>query len=163
MGGQLANTRTLSSNEIYRVQVLLIANMFVGIWVYRIWPWKMSPFEDIFPIEYADVPFYFHSIHSILVYWRVLQITQWYSGIPRVINEFVGPSFTKRSTVSCLNLQLRCFPRVPLVGNELYRGWKKPYHLMVWVHPRKLTWLTGKSPFSIGNTSSFMVDVPLSC
>ena len=29
--------------------------------------------------------------------------------------------------------------------------------------PWKLTWQAGKSQFSIGNTSSFMVDVPLSC
>ena len=29
--------------------------------------------------------------------------------------------------------------------------------------PRKLTWQAERSPFSIGNTFSFMVDVPLSC
>ena len=31
-----------------------------------------------------------------------------------------------------------------------------------YLHPWKLTWLAGKSPCSIGNTSAFMMDFPLS-
>ena len=37
--------------------------------------------------------------------------------------------------------------------------WKNQPHEYTW----KLTWLTGRSPYSIGITSSFIVDFPLTC
>ena len=59
------------------------------------------------------------------------------------LNERTGFSFLTSSTK--WTPQYNCLDTVDLITS-----WKR-------------TWLTGTSPFSIGNTSSFMVEFPLSC